>query len=323
MQPFISVIVPVYNGELYLTNTVKYLEQQSFENFEVIFVDDASTDNTFSKLCTAAKKSRLNIRIEKMEVNSGCAMARNHGIDLACGKYVLCLDADDYYYPHLLERLYQIAMKYHPDVVVFSSWMIDCLTGEKRSFGQWRRLEQLVDEKTSEYICNNPAENPDIIELIDYVAWSKMINREYFIANNLWFYKFEYYEDIPFSFFSILKSQKTVFVTDKMLEYYRNTKEGMTSWKKPKEHYMVDAFHLLLKEFKDSPVLYVRLMKRALRNLNSVYESNLTMDEDKDYILNKLVKRAYFDWDIDDSFNHLEIINKVSELKKVWLKYRP
>ena len=157
MQPSVSVIIPIYNGESYLINTIKYLENQTFKDFEVVFVDDASTDNTFSKLCEAAKKSSINMRIEQMENNSGCAMARNHGIRVACGKYVLCLDADDYYYPNLLDRLYQATVKHQPDVVVFASWMIDGATGEKRSFGQWRRLEQLLEDDSTEYVCDEPA----------------------------------------------------------------------------------------------------------------------------------------------------------------------
>ena len=184
MQPSVSVIIPIYNGESYLINTIKYLENQTFKDFEVVFVDDASTDNTFSKLCEAAKKSSINMRIEQMENNSGCAMARNHGIRVACGKYVLCLDADDYYYPNLLDRLYQATVKNQPDVVVFASWMIDGATGEKRSFGQWRRLEQLLEDDSTEYVCDEPANQLDIAELIDYVAWSKMIKRDYFILNN-------------------------------------------------------------------------------------------------------------------------------------------
>lgn len=321
MKPFISVIIPIYNGESYLANTIKYLEQQSFRDFEVIFVDDASTDDTFSQLCAISKNSLVNIQIERIEVNSGCAMARNRGIDKACGEYVLCLDADDYYYLNMLERLYQTAVKYQPDVVAFSSWMIDCSTGEKRSFGQWKRLEKLLEDNSTEYVCNNPRNHPDISELIDYVAWSKMINREYFLANNLWFPKFEYYEDISFSFLCILKSQKTVFVTDKMLEYYRNTQAGMTSWKKPKEHYMVDAFHLILEEFKEQPVLYDRLLGRALRNLNAVFVSDTTLNEDKNYIMNKLAKRGYYDWEIDDSFNNLEIVKKANEMKSSIERY--
>ena len=317
MQPSVSVIIPIYNGESYLINTIKYLENQTFKDFEVVFVDDASTDNTFSKLCEAAKKSSINMRIEQMENNSGCAMARNHGIRVACGKYVLCLDADDYYYPNLLDRLYQATVKHQPDVVVFASWMIDGATGEKRSFGQWRRLEQLLEDDSTEYVCDEPANQLDIAELIDYVAWSKMIKRDYFILNNLWFSKFEYYEDISYSFISVLKSKRTVFITEKMLDYYRNTPTGMTSWRRPKEHYMVDAFHLILMEFKDNQTLYKGILNRALKNINAMYLNPETSEEDKSYIMNKMMYRCYYEWcidalsDMDASYDRFEIVKNI------------
>lgn len=94
-----SVVIPLYNKEKEISNTLNSVLAQSFQDFEVIIIDDGSTDNSLKKV-KQVKDNRFNI-YEKH--NEGVAKTRNMGIDLASGKYVAFLDADDYWEPNHLE----------------------------------------------------------------------------------------------------------------------------------------------------------------------------------------------------------------------------
>lgn len=99
----ISVIIPVYNAEKFLKQTINTVLQQTYKNWELILVDDKSTDNSIEIISKYIEKNK-NIRLIKNESNSGAAMSRNKGIDVANGKYIAFLDADDLWEKEKLEK---------------------------------------------------------------------------------------------------------------------------------------------------------------------------------------------------------------------------
>lgn len=90
----ISVIIPCYNCSLFVGETLQSLEEQTYKDFEVICVNDGSTDDTLVILENIKKNNSLNLIIIN-QINSGVSVARNHGIEAAKGKYVVFLDSDD------------------------------------------------------------------------------------------------------------------------------------------------------------------------------------------------------------------------------------
>lgn len=115
MQPLISVIVPVYNVEKYLYRCVKSIVNQTYENLEIILVDDGSPDNC-PKMCDewAEKDSRIKV-IHKE--NGGVSSARNTALDCVSGDYTVFIDADDYIDPDMLKILYDKAAAENADIV--------------------------------------------------------------------------------------------------------------------------------------------------------------------------------------------------------------
>lgn len=105
MEPLISIIVPIYNVEKYLDQCLKSIVNQTYRNFEIILVDDGSLDSCPEK-CEqwAQKDSRIKV-IHKE--NAGLGFARNSGLDIAQGKYVVFIDSDDYVDTKMIEKLYQ------------------------------------------------------------------------------------------------------------------------------------------------------------------------------------------------------------------------
>lgn len=122
MQPLISVIVPVYNGQDYLEKCIESIENQTYENLEIIVINDGSTDETAS-ICVRLRETYENFHVITME-DEGVSAARNAGIDAATGTFVTFVDADDRLRPKTLEVLYRCILDTGCDVAGcgFSVW---------------------------------------------------------------------------------------------------------------------------------------------------------------------------------------------------------
>lgn len=104
MNPEISVVIPAYNASAYIADAIKSVQEQTFTQWQLIVVDDGSTDNTSEIIKGYLSDSR--IKLIKQE-NKGVSAARNAGIKEAQGKYITFLDADDYYLPYNLQRKHE------------------------------------------------------------------------------------------------------------------------------------------------------------------------------------------------------------------------
>ena len=115
MQPKVSVIIPVYNCEEFLQTCIDSLREQTLSEIEMIFVCDASPDNALDILREAEKRDKR-IRVIAFEENRGVSAARNAGLDIASGEYVIFCDSDDWIEPAMYERLYTMAQEKDADV---------------------------------------------------------------------------------------------------------------------------------------------------------------------------------------------------------------
>ena len=113
-KPLISVIVPVYNGQDYLEDCIDSIEKQTYENTEIIIINDGSTDDTAS-VCVRLREAYDNLHVITME-DGGVSAARNAGIDAANGVFVTFVDADDRLRPKTLRVLYDCIMRTGSDV---------------------------------------------------------------------------------------------------------------------------------------------------------------------------------------------------------------
>ena len=118
-KDLISIIIPVYNAERFLNDTIKTIQNQTYENWEAIFVYDCSKDKSIEILKKASKKDKR-IKVFKLEKNSGNpCFPRNYGIDKANGRYICFIDADDLWQEDKLEKQINfmkendIAFSYH------------------------------------------------------------------------------------------------------------------------------------------------------------------------------------------------------------------
>ena len=157
----ISVIMPVYNSDRYVRSAIESVLTQDFDSFELILVDDGSTDAS-GTICDeyAAKDGRVKVIHQK---NAGTSAARNAGLAKAIGKYIAFCDHDDEYLPHLLKDNYELAEKENADIVGFSLEQ-----RREHAHGYTLIYKKFCDEKHCDesaiiqnyaLICTNPAFN--------------------------------------------------------------------------------------------------------------------------------------------------------------------
>lgn len=244
----VSVVIPVYNVEQYVATAIHSVLQQSFQDFEIIIVDDASPDNSI-QICNDIQDKR--IRIISQE-NRGLAGARNTGIRNAQGQYIALLDSDDYWHADKLQQHISL-MQAKPDCDV--SFSASCFVDE-----QGKSLNRIQSPgKKSAYdagyiFCRNPLGNgsaPVIRKsLFDKIAFTSA-NKKYaqYFDESL-----RQSEDVECWVRMALQGQAKFYYIDQTLTYYRLNAAGLSanvgaqfkSW-----HQVLDKLKTYAPEFVD------------------------------------------------------------------------
>uniref|UniRef100_A0A6C0J5S3 Glycosyltransferase 2-like domain-containing protein n=1 Tax=viral metagenome TaxID=1070528 RepID=A0A6C0J5S3_9ZZZZ len=134
-----SIIIPLYNNEIYINNTIMSIINQSFKNFEIIVIDDKSSDNSYKKVKNLQKKYK-NIRLFKNDKNLGTYKSLNKGIILSNGKYITCLGSDDIFDKNRLFEDYKGLQK--KTIVISGYTRKDELTN--KLYGRFKYGESMI-----------------------------------------------------------------------------------------------------------------------------------------------------------------------------------
>ena len=202
-KPKISVIIPVYNIEKYLSECLNSIINQTLKDIEIICVNDGSTDNSLAILKEYAfQDSRIKI-IDKE--NEGLGYTRKVGLDSATGEYILFCDSDDKYVADdVFEKLYNEIKKNNSELMVFRF-----LYGDRNS-------NLLYD-----YNLGNDINKSILIFNFYFSAWSKLYKKEFLDKYNDWcFPKYLKFEDIPFHIQTCLRADSISYF-DSVCYYYR------------------------------------------------------------------------------------------------------
>ena len=216
--PMLSLIIPVYNKEKYLAETLNSVLAQTYTNSEILLINDGSMDKSL-EICEKFKEKCERIRIINQE-NSGASVARNRGIDAARGKYIIMLDADDTIESEMHEKMVQKAEEHGADIVVCN----------------WRSITQ---NSVKEIIYNYPngvclerdyIENEIIPNSLCMHGNGKFLNahctllirRDMLVQNDIKYnitHKKE--EDKPFIMQCLKECQRIVFISDCLHNYIK------------------------------------------------------------------------------------------------------
>lgn len=209
-NPAISVIVPVYNEERFLRNCLNSIAGQTMRDFEVIIVNDGSTDSSLS-IIEEFKRENSNFLIINQK-NSGVACARNHALKYARGKYIAFVDSDDYIEPEFLEKLYTVAKSSGSDIVCCGYYTY---LPEKK-----KKIKKPFCFKTGVY--SNKKMLKSLIKDVrtHFYMWNKLWKHDLFKKNNIIFPDM-CFEDMPVSISLFYFANKVAVIKE---EYYNYTR---------------------------------------------------------------------------------------------------
>ena len=236
--PAISVIIPMYNVEKYVAECLDSLLAQTFQNFEVIVVDDCSTDNSVEIVESYAPKFDGRLKLVSMEENSGYAgFPRNKGIELARGEYLYFLDPDDTITPTALEELYTAAKYYNADVVHCEKYYF--VPDEFYNDSEYRKTLKPYSWPTEEkiYITQPTFLTNDFEKRIKdfsqrtltWSVWVQLIRRDFLVDNEIRFLNVNK-QDIIFTICELCCAQNYLVVPN-IFYYYRVREDSRTKEK--------------------------------------------------------------------------------------------
>jgi glycosyltransferase involved in cell wall biosynthesis len=224
-NPDISVILPVYNTEEFLEQCIESALNQTFPNFELIVVNDGSTDRSADIIQKYAAKDKR-IKAIDMPQNSGPAAARNTGIKHIRGKYTIFIDSDDYMMPRMLEKLYNAAEKDNLDLVMSNAFVYDMIENRLINEGFFKYL---VDYG---YLARNNMDifsSADIAHVLFQITprylWIKLIKSSIIKDNDLHFVQVPQFDDALLPTMAMYHAKRMKAIKSR-LYVYRHRRAG-------------------------------------------------------------------------------------------------
>lgn len=212
----VSVIMPVYNSENLIRQTVEYVRNQTLKEIEIIFVDDGSTDRT-RDILEDIKKEEPRMKVLHQQ-NSYAGAARNYGFSKATGKYVVFWDADDIFLPEALEKMYLKIEEDNADICICPADYYDNSNGKVLKNNVYIRYD-MIPETTPFY---RKDVEPVLFNFATNVPWNKMFKRELIIDNNLEYQQIQRANDNYFVMTAFFYANTFTYITDSVIQYRIN-----------------------------------------------------------------------------------------------------
>jgi glycosyltransferase involved in cell wall biosynthesis len=211
-MPLISIVIPVYNVEKYLSECLDSVLMQTFRDIEIICVDDGSTDRSPEILSTFAERDKRIIVLS--QPNGGPSVARNSGVEKVRGKYILFVDSDDAVCPKLCEKVFTVSEQSNADMTIF---FFDRTPKEQ---------SDLVERAIRRHPVFTP-ENQTFKENLVFISsnsmvWARLWKTEYYRGRGLSFPVGLTHEDMVVGWQSLLYSPRLAIVPERLYAYRFN-----------------------------------------------------------------------------------------------------
>lgn len=284
----LSVIVPVYNTENYLDKCLKSILNQSYQNIEVIIINDGSTDNS-EEIINNYKEQYPDKIISINEENHGQAYSRNKGLEIASGKLISFVDSDDYIEPDMFKKMIDVLESENSDMVICDMYY------EKNS----------KKEKVSGTDFENIYES--IVSVCNKIFKKTIINNQKFIEN-MW------YEDYNFFINLCLKNPKYSLCKEPLYTYNIHDNSTMNNNNSLKNLDIIIATEDIISKTEDTDIKDTLIVNHIL--LDAINRVQMQKNKDKKNVINKL--NIYIHKNIKNIFQ-TKVYKKSSFKKKIIL----
>jgi len=287
MSPKVSVIVPIYNTAQYLDNCITSILSQTFPEFEIICIDDASPDDSYEILRKIIENDKR-VSLIRHKTNKGLGGARNSGIKKARGEYILCVDSDDTIKKNMLEYLYSASEEGYYDVICCG-------------FDEVNERGAKLHSHSFSNIEYKDAKNVDVFTVVNTSFCNKLWRRELLTKNHLLFPENLYFEDVSTTPRVLLNASSIKVIDKSLYNYYK--REGTITTTFTEKH-ITDLFKAydIVSVYLESRDLKNRYLKsfhdfvdNSLRfHAQSVDGSDMTESEITHYLTKLLVSKVEF-----------------------------
>ena len=277
-NPLVSIIIPVYNVEKYIEKCIDSIINQTYKNLEIILVDDGSPDGC-PEICDkyALQDSRIKAIHKK---NGGLSDARNAGLDIMKGEWVIFIDSDDFVSPYHVENLYYLVKKFNTNIAITS---FECFYNENKKF----IYKKITNEKVLIHTSKEAIENMFYNKFYKFYAWGKIYHKELF--HNIRFPKGKIYEDLSTIPLILLNIDKVAFC-DMKDYFYLQRKDSITGKIKEENFMIFDILSDLNDKFSDKDIKTALLCSNAINSLIFINKlDNIENVNNKKYLKNNVV----------------------------------
>lgn len=256
----ISVVVPVYNTSRFLRQCVDTLIDQTWKNVEFIFVDDGSTDDSVEILKQYQEKDKRFKLLQQKNMNAGAA--RNNGMKLATGKYIIFLDSDDYFDLTLLEKAFRCAEYNQAEIVVFGHYHYDNQTGAIRK----RQFHMRRDVFSGEMLGNR------VFSAFSVVPWNKLYLRSFLLKNNLEYQTIYKHNDVYFGLLAVALAERIACLNERLVYHRINNPESLQGQSIIVYPYLIQCYTALKKSLIEHGMFHGCIKSEYNRSLSKSIE---------------------------------------------------
>lgn len=283
-KPVISIIIPVYNVEKYLSRCMESVTNQTFWDIEIILVDDGSPDKC-PQLCDewAAKDSRIKVVHKK---NEGLGLARNTGMQYATGEYIAFIDSDDYVDLRMYEILYEKATALNADIVYCGHkyGLKDGTFEDRNDFSQ----ETIFDDKEKLERLSINYFYPFNGRFMMMSVWHSIYKRDV-IKTEFYSEREVVSEDLHFQLSAILNSKKIVYIPDSLYYYCYNGESLSHTFKFSKFFGFQKLLKLLLSLYPGKKMYgYKFFYNNSLNIIRQIMSNNTLCTKEKRKYINEI-----------------------------------
>ncbi len=256
-KPLVSIIVPVFNSQDYINETLDCLRSQTYTNLEILCVNDGSTDNSLQILNNIASADNRILVFDRS--NAGAGAARNYGFAQSKGEFVLFFDSDDLCERDLVEKALNRAIETGADIVAFNYVKLFEDGSESACVGI--HTEHIKNGTE----CFSYLDFPDyIMSIINPVPWNKLYRSNFIRENNLRFEEISSSNDITFAAVSAAKAKHISYLTDNLVKYRVGQSGTITKTKEKNTKNVIEAVESAFRQVKELDY-YAYLEKAAQR----------------------------------------------------------